>query len=58
MSDLLTALGSLFTFLFTQMGNFATFFTSNTLGQVILGCVVFSLVITLLMHVIHKVRGE
>lgn len=58
MSDLLTAFGSLFTFLFTQMGNFANFFVSNTLGQIILGCVIFSLIITLLMHVIHKVRGE
>lgn len=58
MSELLNALGTLFTFLFTQMGNFANFFVSNILGQIILGCVVFSLIITLLTHIIHKVRGE
>lgn len=45
MSDLITALTSLFTFLFAQLGNIATFFTSNTLGQVILGLVIFSIVV-------------
>lgn len=53
MSELLDALGSLFTFLFAQMGNFATFFVTNTLGQVVLGCVLFTLIIYLLIHVIR-----
>lgn len=58
MLDLLTALGSLFTFLFTQMGNFANFFITNILGQVILGCIVFSLIISLLAHLINSHRGD
>lgn len=58
MSDLLSALSSLFAFLFTQMGNFASFFVTNTLGQIILGCVLFSLIITLLIHVVAKIRGD
>lgn len=57
MSDLLNNLSSLFTFMFTQMGNFANFFVNNTLGQVILGGVLFSLIIYLLVIVISHVRG-
>ena len=51
MSDLITALTSLFTFLFTQMGNLANFFTTNTLGQVILGIVVFSIVVNVVIKI-------
>lgn len=58
MSELLSALGSLFTFLFSQMANFASFFVTNTLGQVILGTVLFTLIIYLLIHVITKMRGD
>lgn len=58
MSDLLSALSSLFTFLFAQMGAFATFFVTNTLGQVILGTVLFTLIVYLLIHVISKMRGD
>lgn len=54
MADLLTALGSLFTFLFTQLGNFADFFTSNTLGQILLGLIVFSVISSIVMSIIKK----
>ena len=57
MADLLSALSSLFTFLFAQMGNFTSFFVTNTLGQVILCSVLFTLIIYLLIHVIAKMRG-
>ena len=51
MSDLLSAFQTLFPFLFSQLGNFATFFVSNTLGIVILGLVVFSILIYLIMYI-------
>lgn len=51
MSDLISALNSLFTFLFTQMGNLASFFTTNTLGQVILGIVIFSIVVNVVIKI-------
>lgn len=45
MSDLISALTSLFAFLFTQMTALSNFFTTNVLGQVILGMVVFPIII-------------
>lgn len=57
MSDFLSAMSSLFTFLFTQLGNVASFFTTNLLGQIILGVVIFSLVVSLLLAVINHLRG-
>lgn len=57
MSDFLNAMSSLFTFLFTQLGNVASFFTTNLLGQIILGVVIFSLVLSLLLAVINHLRG-
>lgn len=56
MSDFLTAMGSLFTFLFTQMGACASFFITNTLGQIIFGLVIFSMLISLFIYVITNVR--
>lgn len=57
MSNLLDALSSVFNFLFTQMGNIASFFTSNLLGQIILGIIIFTIVIELIMIVIAKIKG-
>ena len=57
MSDFLSAMSSLFTFLFTQLGNVASFFTTNLLGQIILGVVIFSLVVSLLLAVVNHLRG-
>ena len=57
MSSLLTNLGLLFDFLLNQMGSLSAFFVSNTLGQIILGLVVFSVVFSFLTYVIKKVKG-
>lgn len=56
MQDLITALSALFTFLITQMGNVATFFTTNLIGQIILGVAVFSLVLNIIVMIINKLR--
>lgn len=56
MADLITALGSLFTFLITQMGNIADFFTSNTIGQIILGIAVFYVVFNIVVIIINKLK--
>ena len=52
MSDFLSAMGTLFTFLFSQLGSCATFFTSNTFGQIIFGIVLFGLIITLFVKIL------
>lgn len=56
MSDLMSAFSTLFTFLFEQLGSFANFFVSNTLGVVILGMVVFSIMIYLIMYILRNLR--
>ena len=56
MSDFLEACGSLFEFLFDQLGNFANFFTSNTLGIIILGLILFSVITSLLTYVINRFK--
>lgn len=56
MNDLITALTSLFTFLTTQMSNIATFFTSNVIGQIILGVALFSVVFNIVVAIINKVH--
>lgn len=57
MSDFITAMGSLFTFLIAQLGAIATFFVTSILGQIIVGISLFALVFTLLVHIIIKLRG-
>lgn len=56
MSDLLNAFSTLFSFLFNQLVNFANFFTTNTLGIIILGMVVFSILVYLLMYILRNLR--
>ena len=58
MSDIITALSSLFTFLTTQLGNIASFFTTNDLGLLILGIAIFTLVVNVVLSVVNKVRGR
>lgn len=58
MSDIITALTSLFTFLTTQLGNVATFFTTSDLGLLILGISIFVLVVNVVLSLISKVRGK
>ena len=57
MSDFLTAIGSLFTFLITQLGNVANFFTTTTIGQIILGVALFGIVANLVVLIINKIRN-
>ena len=57
MSDFLTAMGSLFTFLFTQLTAFATWFTSNVIGQLILGVILFTFIAYLIGFIIQKIKG-
>lgn len=56
MSGLMDAFGVLFDFLFQQLGNFASFFVTNTLGVVVLGMVVFSIMIYLIMYILRNLR--
>ena len=56
MSDFINAMSSLFSFFFTQLANFANFFTTNTLGIVILSCILFSLIVYVLTSLISKIK--
>ena len=56
MSNFTSALGDLFDFLFDQLSNFADFFTTNTLGMIILGIVLFSIITSLVMHLINRAK--
>lgn len=56
MSDLISALNTLFTFLFTQLGNFANFFTTNVIGQIIVGIVLFSIITSLLTYILNRMK--
>lgn len=58
MSDIITALTALFTFLTTQLSNVATFFTTSDLGLLILGISLFVLVVNVVLSVVAKVRGR
>ena len=57
MSNFLDTMGTLFSFLFTQLTNVANFFTSNLIGQLILGVLLFSFIVSVLGVVISKFRG-
>lgn len=57
MSDLITALTSLFSFLISVMGDVADFFVESTIGQLILGIALFSLIVYMIMYIIDKVKG-
>ena len=55
-TDLLDNLRALFTFLFTCMTDMANFFTTNAIGIIILGCVVFSLIVKIVSHFLKNVK--
>ena len=57
MSDLVTAMTTLFTFLIAQMTSIATFFVTSTIGQVILAVSLFSLIVYLIIYIIDRIRG-
>ena len=54
MSDLINYLTLFFSFAITQLGNIANFFTSNTLGIIILGVVLFYVVADVILSFINK----
>ena len=56
MSDFITAMSSLFTFLITQLGNIGTFFTTNLIGQIILGCALFGLAVDIVYSIIKRIK--
>ena len=57
MADFLTAMTALFTFLITQLGNIATFFVTNTLGQIILGISLFAVVFWFISLIISHIKN-
>ena len=57
MSDFVTAMGTLFTFFFTQLTAFANWFTTNLIGQLILGAILFSFFGYLISFIIQKIKG-
>lgn len=56
MSDFLTAMNSLFSFLFTQLGNVSTWFVTSLLGQIILGVILFTFIAYVIGYIISKIR--
>ena len=56
MTDLITALTSLFTFLTTQLTNIANFFTTSVIGQLILGVALFSIAVNIVIMIVNKVH--
>lgn len=56
MSDLITALTSFSSFLFTLLGNAATWFTSNLLGQIILTIALVSFVVNVIIFIMKKIN--
>lgn len=56
MSDFLTAMSSLFNFLFTQLGNLSTWFITSLLGQIILGVILFTFIAYVIGYILAKIR--
>ena len=56
MSDLLNALGAVATWVFTQLGACATFFTSTPLFQLFIGIVVIAIIISLAVYIMEKLK--
>ena len=57
MSDFLSAMSDLFSFLITQIGNISNFFTTSVLGMIILGISLFAIVFKFICFVIDKVKN-
>lgn len=56
MSKLLEDIGALFSFLFDQLSNVANFFTSNLIGQIMLGVALFALIFNIGVSFFNKLR--
>ena len=55
-TDLLGILRELFGFLVDMLGDFAEFFTTNMLGQIILGIIIFSIMASLVSYIINRMK--
>ena len=56
MSTFINNLRTLFSFLFDILGDVATFFTTNTLGIIILGIIVFSILVDVVVDFLKFFR--
>lgn len=56
MSSLLENFASLFTWLVTQLGVIASFFTTNDIGKIILGIGVFSIIFSYVIRLINSIH--
>lgn len=56
MSNFINAMSDLFSFLFTQLGNMSTWFLNNLLGQIILGVLIFTFIVSLFGYILSKMR--
>ena len=56
MSTFTSALSDLFSFLIDAMGDIATFFTTNLIGQIILGVALFSVVVRIVTMIVNKIH--
>ena len=54
MTSFLESMSALFTFLFSQMGNFANFFTTTTLGMIIIGLAILTMIVGLVSRLIKR----
>lgn len=57
MSDLLSALGSVATFIFTQITACVNMFSSTPLFQLFIGIVVVSLIVSLVAYILNKLNN-
>ena len=58
MSEVITTLTILFSFLIDEITAIAEFFTTTTLGMLVLGIALFPVAFNVVFSVINKVRGR
>ena len=56
MVSLLEDLGALFSFMLDQLSDIADFFTSNTIGQIILSVSLFAIIFNIGLSFFNKIR--
>lgn len=54
MNDFISNMSSLFSFLVSQLTSIANFFTTTTLGIILLSLFIFGLVVNILQSFLHK----
>ena len=56
LTDLISALRSVVSFLLSMMTEVADFFTTSLLGQLILGCALAGVVVNIVNHFLNKIH--